>query len=154
MLSFPKMLVVWWTNRNSVLISVLQSAQWINAERIYPQTRVSSFTGLISVARVNEQRTTDITRVLRTLGAEICQSACGVMNEQKFSSHKRSPECSMNKFRAYISTDTCFVLPRTYQCGYIYIGCLFGKTRLKSCGIGTYLSRWVCFQRLARESNK
>ena len=36
-LSFAKMLVVWWTNRKySVLISVLQSAQWINSERIYP----------------------------------------------------------------------------------------------------------------------
>ena len=145
------MLVVWWTNRSSVLISVLQSAQWINSERIYPQTRVLSFTGLISVARVNEQRTTDITRVLRTLGAEICQSACGVMNEQKFISHKRSPECSMNKFRAYISTDTCFVIPRTYQCGYIYI---YIYIHIYICGIGTYLSRWVCFQRLARESNK
>ena len=46
-LSFAKMLVVWWTNRNhSVLISVLQSAEWINSERIYPRTRVSSFPGL------------------------------------------------------------------------------------------------------------
>ena len=34
-LSFAKMLVVWWTNKKySVLISVLQSAQWINSERI------------------------------------------------------------------------------------------------------------------------
>ena len=30
------------------------SAEWINLERIYPQTCVSSFPGLISVARVNE----------------------------------------------------------------------------------------------------
>ena len=30
-----------WTNKKySVLISVLQSTQWINSERIYPQTRV------------------------------------------------------------------------------------------------------------------
>ena len=43
------MLVVWWTNKKYfVLISVLQSAQWINSERIYPQTRVSSFSGLIT----------------------------------------------------------------------------------------------------------
>ena len=36
-LSFVKMLVVWWTNKKySVPISVLQSAQWINSERIYP----------------------------------------------------------------------------------------------------------------------
>ena len=41
-----------------------------------------------------------------------------VVNEQKiFCSHQFSPECSMNKFRAYISTYTCFVLPRTHQCG-------------------------------------
>ena len=54
-LSLAKMLVVWWTNKKYfVLISVLQSAQLINAERIYPQTRVSSFAGLISMAQVNE----------------------------------------------------------------------------------------------------
>ena len=35
-LSFAKMLAVWWTNKKySVLISVFQSAQWINSERIY-----------------------------------------------------------------------------------------------------------------------
>ena len=34
---------------------------------IYPHTRVSSCPGLISVARVNEQRTTDVTRVLKTI---------------------------------------------------------------------------------------
>ena len=40
---------------------------------------------------------------------------------------------------------------------YIYVGlsgCFFGKRRLKLCGICTYLSRWVWFQRLAPESNK
>ena len=38
-LSFTKMLVVWWTNKKySVLISVLQSAQWINSERISTYT--------------------------------------------------------------------------------------------------------------------
>ena len=36
---------------------------------IYPQTRASSFPGLISAARVNEQRTTDVTRVLNPPGA-------------------------------------------------------------------------------------
>ena len=37
--SFAKMLVVWWTNKKySVLISVLQSAQWINSERISTDT--------------------------------------------------------------------------------------------------------------------
>ena len=44
---------------------------------IYPQTRISSFPGLISVARLNEQSTTDVTRVLKTPGAEICQNTCG-----------------------------------------------------------------------------
>ena len=39
---------------------------------IYPHTRVLSFPGLISVARVNEQRTTNVTRVLKAPGAEIC----------------------------------------------------------------------------------
>ena len=33
-------------------------------------------------------------------------------------------------------------------------GCLFDKRKLKSSGMGTYLSRWVYFQRLAPESNK
>ena len=41
-----------------------------------------------------------------------------------FCSHQCSPECSMNKFRAYISTYTCFVLPRTHQYIYTYI-CIF-----------------------------
>ena len=70
------------------------------------------------LVRVNEYRTTDATRVLKAPGAELCQNAYGVVNEQKiFCSHQCSPECSMNKFRAYISTDTCFILPRTHQCG-------------------------------------
>ena len=118
-LSFAKMLVVWWTNEeHPVLISVLESAQWINSEFIYPEARVSSFPALIGVARVNEYRTTDVTTVLKAPGAELCQNACGVVNEQKaFCSHHSSPECSMNKFRAYISTYTCFVLPRTHRCG-------------------------------------
>ena len=44
---------------------------------IYTHTHVLSFPGLISVARVNEQRTTDVTRVLKAPGAEPCQNACG-----------------------------------------------------------------------------
>ena len=44
---------------------------------IYPHTRVSSCPGLISVVRVNEWRTTDVTRVLKAAGAELCQNACG-----------------------------------------------------------------------------
>ena len=68
------------------------------------QTRASSFPGLISVARINEQRTTGVTRVLKKPGAKLCQNAFGGVNEQKiFCSHQCSPEWSMNKFRAYIS---------------------------------------------------
>ena len=59
-----------------------------------------------------------LTRVLKAPGADLFRNACGVVNEQKiFCSHQCSPECSMNKFRAYKSTDTCFVLLRTHQCG-------------------------------------
>ena len=68
---------------------------------IYPHICVLSFPGLISVARVNEERTTDVTRVLKAPGAEHCQNFCGVVNEQKiFCSHQCSPECLMNRFRA------------------------------------------------------
>ena len=79
---------------------------------------VSFLLGLISVARVNEWRTIGNIRVLKAPGAELCQNDCSVVNEIKaFCSHQCSPDCSMNKFRAYISTETCFVLPRTHQCG-------------------------------------
>ena len=50
---------------------------------IYLQTHVSSFLGLISMARINEQRTTDDTRVLKAPVAELCQNACGVVNKEK-----------------------------------------------------------------------
>ena len=41
--------------------------------------------------------------MLKAPGADLCQNACGVVNEQKvYCSHQCSPECSMNKFRAYI----------------------------------------------------
>ena len=56
--------------------------------------------------------------MLKGLDGELGQNACDVVNEQKtFCSHQCPLECSMNKFRGYISTDTCFVLPRTHQCG-------------------------------------
>ena len=59
---------------------------------IYPQTRVLSFPGFISVARVNEWRTSDVIGVLKAPGAELCQNACGVVNEQNiFCSHQCSP---------------------------------------------------------------
>ena len=42
--------------------------------------------------------------MLKAPGAELCQNACGVVNEQKiFCSHQCSPDCSMNKFRSYMS---------------------------------------------------
>ena len=39
----------------------------------YIYIRVSSFPELVGVARVNQQRTTDVTRVLKARGAELCQ---------------------------------------------------------------------------------
>ena len=55
------------------------------------------------MAQVNEWKTIDATRVLEPPRAELCQSACGVMNEQKIlCSQQFFPEWLMNKFRAYI----------------------------------------------------
>ena len=83
---------------------------------LYPQTSVLSFPRLISVAQVNEYRTTDVTRVLKAPGAELCLNTCGVVNQKKtFCSHQCCPACSMNKFRAYIS-----IYPY-YPCLYIYL---------------------------------
>ena len=50
---------------------------WRGNEHICLQKRVSSFPGLISVSWFNEYRTTDVTRVLKAPGAELCQNACG-----------------------------------------------------------------------------
>ena len=76
---------------------------------IYIYPIYESFPGLISVAR-----TTDVIRVVKAPGVELCQNACGVLNEQKlFCSHQCSPECSMNKFRR--------IYPQTRICIYIYI---------------------------------
>ena len=50
---------------------------------VYPHAHVSSFRGLISVAQVNKHRTTGVTRVLKAPCAELCQDACGVVNQQK-----------------------------------------------------------------------
>ena len=84
---------------------------------IFTDTRPLPPPGLISAARANEQRTADATRVLKAPGAEPRQNVCGVVNEHKiFCFYQCSPECSMNKFRAYISTDTRFALLRTHQC--------------------------------------
>ena len=43
---------------------------------LYPQTHVLPFSGLISVAQVNYQRTTDATRVIKAPGAELHPNAC------------------------------------------------------------------------------
>ena len=50
----------------------------------------------------------------RSIRCWALQNACGILNEQKiFCSHQCSTESSVNKFREYISTNTCFVLSRT-----------------------------------------
>ena len=49
---------------------------------IYPKIHVASFPGLISVARVNEQRTTDVTRVLKILVLSFAKMF--VVNDQKY----------------------------------------------------------------------
>ena len=83
---------------------------------IYPQTRVSSSPGLINVAQVNELRTTDVTRVLKAPGTELCQNACGVVNEQKlFCSHQCSPECY------YLCLITGLSIVTSYNCSVVNI---------------------------------
>ena len=87
---------------------------YIHSHVLRPPQDSSVWLGLTN----REQRTSDVTRVLKAPVAELCQIACGVVKKQKiFCSHQCSPECSINKFRTYISTDTCFVLSRTRQCG-------------------------------------
>ena len=55
------------------------------------------------MARFNKNKTTSVTRLLKTPGAELCYNACGVVNEQKiFCPNQCSSEGSMNKFRAYV----------------------------------------------------
>ena len=52
----------------------------------YPQTRVSSCPRLISVAQVNEYRTTDVSRVLKAPGVELAKTL--VAKKQVFCSHQ------------------------------------------------------------------
>ena len=104
-LSFAKAHVVWWTNKEYVVISILQSAQRINSERIYLQTYVLSFPGIIRMAQVTKWRTTVI-RVLKAPGAELCQNAWGVVNKQKiFCFHQCSPE---NRIFCIVFTEYLF----------------------------------------------
>ena len=80
---------------------------------IYPHTRVSSFPRLISVAWVNEKRTTDVTRVLKAPVLSFAKWLVVWWKNKKYSvlisvlnecSSVFSSECSMNKFRIYIYT--------------------------------------------------
>ena len=82
----------------------LRTYLYINTHtHTHTNTCVSFLPGLISVARVNEQRITDLTRVFKAPSPELCQNAFGVVNKQKiFCFHQCSPEYSMNKFRSYI----------------------------------------------------
>ena len=90
---------------------------------MYRHTCVSSCPGLISVARVNEYRTTDVTRVLKTPGAELSQNACGKRTKNILFSSVFSRVLN-DKFRAYISMYTCFVLVLVlYLCLYIIPRC-------------------------------
>ena len=100
---------------------------------IYPQTRVSLFPGLtVWLGLTSRASRTDVTRVLKAPGAELCQNTCGVVNVQKiFCSYQCSPEhiypqtraspfpglISVVRVNEYIKTDVTRVL-KAY---YIYI---------------------------------
>ena len=100
-LGFVKMLVAWSTNQNILVSSLFSRLLHELIHSVYPQTRLSSFPGIISVVWVNEQRTTDITRSIKAPGAEFCRNACVVVNEQKtFCSHQCSSECSLKKIHS------------------------------------------------------
>ena len=95
---------------------------------IFPHTRFSSFPGLISVAQVNKQRTTDVTRVLKAPGAELCQNACGVVDEQKiFCSYQ-------NKYRILFFTST-----GGNAMVFVFLFWLFREVKLFLC---TFRSQW------------
>ena len=92
---------------------------------IYPHTRVSSCPGLISVARVSEQRTTDVTMSPECSKHQLLSLAkMLVVNDQKkyfvFIS-VFSRVCSMNKFRAHIYIYICIYIYIYYMYIYIHI---------------------------------
>ena len=99
----------------SICLSVCLSMYlyiYIHRHVFHPSQDSSVWLGLTSREQLMSQECS------KHQSAELCQNACGAVNKQKiFCSHQYSPECSVNKFRAYRSTDTCFVLPRTHQCG-------------------------------------
>ena len=69
-LSIGKMLVV---NEQKVFLfsSVFSRVLNEQIQSVYLQAHVSCFPGLISVAWVNEERLTDVARVLKAPGAEV-----------------------------------------------------------------------------------
>ena len=95
---------------------------------VYPRARVSPFPGHITVARIIVEYITHITRVLKAAGAELCQNACGVVNEQKtFCSHQYSSESRwINSERIYLQTRVSSLpgLVSVARVNYIYINLL------------------------------
>ena len=84
-------------NWDTVKIQLLYMLKYIHKHVFRPSQDSSVLLGLTSREQL----------MYKAPGAELFQNACGVVNEQKiFCSHQSSPECSINKFRAYISTDT------------------------------------------------
>ena len=85
---------------------------------IYTHTRVSFCPGLISVLGLTSKE--QLMSLECSKHQVLSLAKMLVVKEQKiFCSHQCSPEGSMNKSRVYISTYTCFVLPRTHI--YIYL---------------------------------
>ena len=78
--------------------------------------------------------------MLKAPGAELYQNACGVVNEQKkFCSHQCSPECSMNKSRAYISINEIGNRVTLSIYIYIYINEIGNRMTLKKVKVRHYL---------------
>ena len=77
---------------------------------IYSHTCISSFPGLISVAQVNEWRTTDVTRECLKHQVLSFAKMLGVVNEQKiFCFHQCSPEyvCKISLRLNWIMWEPC-----------------------------------------------
>ena len=88
------------------------------------QTRFSSCSRLISVARVTEQRTTDVTRVLQAPGAELSQNACGEQTKKilfspvfarVFNDQIQSVYINRHVFRLAQDSSVCLGLPSREQ---------------------------------------
>ena len=76
---------------------------------------------------VNENKTTNVTRVLKTPSAELSQNVFGERTRKKYFvviSVLQSPECSMNKFRArsdLVCEKYIYIYIHIYIYIYIYI---------------------------------